>query len=489
MVMLRAISKNLIYFFTFSLLLFSPLPIGSVEPWARVVLQLQAFSLLFLWLLWSFFSEDNSGSGTGTRSYLPLLGFLLICLLQIVPLPGFVLEIFSEMSLEIWEENRSVLSNVGFVQEKGMFTISLYPHATWRNILLFLSYVAFGFVVSKSFRTERRVKILIIPALAVSLFEATYGIYQYLLDIKNTAYPDVISATGTFVNRNHFAGFLEMCIPLALGYIMSLSEWHESRPKSFIKRLVSSDNLPKRVLLLFLLGIMLLALVLSKSRMGIFSAFLSMVFFYIAYSSLKETKTSKVWMLLFVLAVAVFYGLWIGLYSVFERFLRIEAEAPGRTLVWKDMLNMIRDFPIFGTGFGTFGYVYPLYKESMERAVVYTYAHNDYLQLIAETGILGSFSLLAALILFISSSLRTLSHLSQEGDYFRFFLVLGALSGIVSIMIHSLADFNLHIPSNALYFAFLIGFLKATASSEFKKARVRRRRIYRISEMTSSKIF
>jgi len=125
------------------------------------------------------------------------------------------------------------------------------------------------------------------------------------------------------------------------------------------------------------------------------------------------------------------------------------------------MLGMMMDFPLLGTGFGTFGYVYPLYKKYMEAPLVYTYAHNDYLQLIIETGILGFFSVITALTLFLLSRVRNLGRFSQKENHFRFFMSLGALSGIVSLLIHSLADFNLHIPSNALYFAFLIGFLKA----------------------------
>ncbi|MGH7806810.1 MAG: O-antigen ligase family protein, partial [Thermodesulfobacteriota bacterium] len=447
-------------------------------PWARFVLQIQALLLFLLWLLWSFKSEEKFNPST--KTYLLIL-FLLVCLIQILPIPQFVLGILSGKSLEIWDKNQTLLSSLGYDKGKGMFTISLYAQATWKETLLFLSYVAFGFVIARMLTSERRVKILLVPILAVSLFETTYGTYQYLLNIQNSAYPDVISATGTFVNRNHFAGFLEMSIPLALGYALSLSNWDDGKQNSLLKKLVSSDNLYKQILLIFLAGIMLLALILSKSRMGIFSSFLSLIFFYISYVSFRRNKTQKGWLLLFVIAIAILYGLWIGLYSVFERFLRIEAEAQGRLLVWKDMLTMIRDFPLFGTGFGTFSHVYPLYKQFMEKALVFSYAHNDYLQLLAETGVLGFLTLITALILFLLSSLKSLNRFSQEEDYFSFFLVLGGLTGIVSLLIHSLADFNLHIPSNALYFALLIGFVSAVSggvqrATIKKRVRVKRRR-------------
>jgi len=95
---------------------------------------------------------------------------------------------------------------------------------------------------------------------------------------------------------------------------------------------------------------------------------------------------------------------------------------------------------------------------------VYLYAHNDYLQLIAETGVLGFASLMAALGIFLYASLKSLTRLAGEADYFRFFVLLGALTGIFSILLHSFVDFNLQIPSNAFYFSFLIG-LSAAAGS------------------------
>ena len=458
----RAILDKLIYFFTFSLLFFSPLLIrsGSPDPLALFLVQTQCLLLFVLWILWSLYEEREIKLSTKS---LPLLVFLFICLFQIIPLPEFILGVVSGKSLEIWEKNQSVLSIIGFGKENRAFTISLYPHGTWRETLLLFSYVAFGFVVSRKFRTENQLKLLLIPVFAVSLIEAAYGIYQYIATSNTAAGPGLESARGTFLNRDHFAGFLEMSLPLVLGYALSLGRRHRRR-KSFFKNLVSSDKFQKQILLLFLLGILLLALFFSQSRMGIFSALLSLLFFYLAYFSFKRDRVEKALMILFVLAIALIYGLWIGLHPIFERFLQIESDAPGRTLVWKDSLTTIKDFPLFGTGLGTFGYVYPLYKRYMEQALVFIHAHNDYLQLIVETGLLGFLSILLALALLIFSLLKALSQLSHEGKHFRFFLALGALSGIVSLLIHSLADFNLHIPSNALYFAFLIGFSRAACT-------------------------
>jgi O-antigen ligase len=457
MINTQTILEKFIYIITISLLIFSPIPYGSVEAWGRYILQFEAFLLFLLWVLWSICSGDNPR--LNIKKYLPLLIFLFICFFQLVPLPESILATLSKNSLEIWEKNQTILASIGFSGKSDMFPISLYPFATWEETLLLLSYIAFGFVVSRVFTAERQLKILLIAVFAVTGFEAAYGIYQYLLAGGMRAATRF--ASGTFVNHDHFAGFLEMTIPLALGYVLYLAEWHHKRDKSFFKNLVSSHGFETQILILFTLALMLLVILFSGSRMGIFSILLSLAFFYIVYSRIKESAERKGWMIVVVLAVALIYGFWIGLYPMFERFLKLGGAVPGRMLVWRDMLGIVKDFPLFGTGFGTFGYVYPLYKESMEAPLVYSYAHNDYLQLMTETGFLGFFSLITALIVFLMSRVRDLGLFSAKENQFRFFLGLGALSGIVSLLIHSFADFNLHIPSNALYFAFLIGFIKA----------------------------
>lgn len=380
--------------------------------------------------------------------------FVLICLFQIVPLPDFLLGMLSGKSLEVWEKTGSVLSSVGADIGNGFHSISLYPDATLKKILLLLSYIVFGVTVSKSFRTTGWIKLALAPVFAMLFIEAALGIYQYLGSGGSE------DATGTFFNRNHYAGFLEMSFPLALGCVLSLGDWAATVRKPLMRRLVSSENFQKQLLFLFLLGVVFLAVLFSRSRMGIFSVLVSLAFF--AFVSSRFIRSGR--MIYTVLAVALFFGLFIGLYPILERYFLVEQDLPSRTELWRDVAVMIKDFPAFGTGLGTFGYAYPLYKVSVEKPLIYLYAHNDYLQVIAETGVLGFASLMSALFIFLYSSLKALAGLSARQDYFRFFILLGALTGVFSILVHSFVDFNLQIPSNALYFAFLIG-LSAGAGS------------------------
>ena len=131
---------------------------------------------------------------------------------------------------------------------------------------------------------------------------------------------------------------------------------------------------------------------------------------------------------------------------------------PGRTQIWKDSLRIFYDFPIFGTGLNTFRDIYPKYK-SLEIASRINFAHNDYIQLLIETGIIGFILLLVPTYLLIKYSLQKISFYISRRDYFAAYIRLGALCGIIAMLIHSLVDFNLHIPAKAIYFSLLIGII------------------------------
>ena len=427
-----------------------------MKPGSMLILEAACFTVFIVWVLKTSVTGEKPFTGVGP--YLPILVFLLVCLLQIIPLPGALLGVLSGKSLEVWETTGRALSSLGGGAGGGFHTISVYPDATLRKTLLLLSYIVFGITVSRSFRTDGWIKLALTPVFAMLLIEASLGIYQYLGSGGSE------DASGTFFNRNHYAGFLEMTFPLALGYVLSLGDWTATAGKPLMRRLVSSENFQKQLLFLFLLGVVFLAALFSRSRMGIFSTVVSLLFFSLVCSRFIRKGLEIKWMVYMIFAVALFFGIYIGFYPLIERYLLIEKDLPARTLVWRDVISTIKDFPLFGTGLGTFGYVYPLYNKSIEKPLVYLYTHNDYLQVTVETGVLGLLSLMSAICLFIFSSLKTLVRLSHEHDYFRFFIFLGALTGIFSILVHSFVDFGLQIPSNALYFSFLIG-LSAAAGS------------------------
>ncbi len=437
-------------------LVLSPLPIGSVKPVHLLIIQISSFFIFLLWLIKSIIEEKTPF--LSIKPYLPILLFLVLCLFQTVPFPSYIVGALSGKSLEIWELTYSILADIGSSSDMKLFTISLYPNETMKQTLLLLSYFTFGIVVSKSFGRVLNIKLAIIPILAIMMMEALLGIYQYLLSGGQEV------ARGTFVNRNHFAGFIEICFPLALGYLLSIKQGNKSDKKSFVGRLISSNL--KHILLAIMMGIVLLSIMLSESRGGIFSILVSLFFFYIVFSKFAPKGIETKWIIYIIVAVCLLLGVYIGIYPIIERYLFAWEyfSSLKRILVWKDTVSIIRDFPLFGTGLGTFSHVFPLYKISMIKPLRFEESHNDYLQILSETGLLGFLLIMLALVLFFLSSVRNLARLSSEQDHLRLFLLLGALTGILSILIHSFVDFNLQIPSNALYFTFLIGFSVAIGS-------------------------
>lgn len=449
----------------------APLPSGSVTQGWRHLFEGISFLMLLLWVGLSLTS--HSKPAIRLRNYFLPLIFVLICLLQILPMPGFLLGILSGKSLALWSENARLLGYLGDESRRSFYTISLYPNATWRETLLVLSYFSFGFVIANHFRTRTRVLVLLTAVFLVSLLEAGSGLLQFIVAARDQVGDAGMFSRGTYVNKNHFAGFLEMTVPLVLGYAVYLGNWMKGGGFS-LKTLVATDNWGKQLIVLFLLGLMFLALLFSRSRTGILSVILAIGFFYLCTLAVKSAAAeggvrSSGFAVLLFLFVALSFGLWIGLYPVYEHFLRASGDAPGRLLVWKDTLRQVRDFPIFGSGLGTFRYVYPLYKHTMEQPTVYRYAHNDYLQLLSETGVAGFAVLIGALSLTLRSLIKRLLSADPEGGSLRVSIAIGAMTGVISILLHSFADFNLHIPANGLYFSFLIGISYAMLFGKWEK--------------------
>jgi O-antigen ligase len=266
-------------------------------------------------------------------------------------------------------------------------------------------------------------------------------------------------ATGTYINRNHFAGFMELTIPLVVAAAFySFQLWSERRHAVMSSRgSASSRPAGWQVLFyVFLLVIMSLGVVFSGSRAGVLSLLLSIVFIALL-AQLKARR--KIWMVGVVLFMTciVGYGLWIGLDPLLLRFEVMKEpgflQTEGRIAVWKDGLHLVRDYPLMGTGLGTFGTAF----RQRQTAVVDKYvdrAHNDYLEVASETGLFGvALLFLPILYLFVK---MVVSFLDDRRRYRRS-VTLGCIGSILALLIHSVTDFNLQIPANALVFGVVLG--------------------------------
>ena len=257
---------------------------------------------------------------------------------------------------------------------------------------------------------------------------------------------------GPYVNRNHFAGYMEIVIPLTIGYLLAQSPWRE---RNFTLRervlLWTSQQTSKSVLLLFAAIFMAASLLLTGSRGGLVSFTGSMVFFAVMMKIKRSSGRKGSRLLSAFCGLGLIAAVWIGGNSAFLSVERLEKgiqEPSGeeRLLLWHDTLRLAKDYLGFGSGFNTFEEVFPAYKTSARQAV-FQYAHNDYLQLLAEGGVVA---LGLVMWLLVAWYRAVIARWLKRQDSFASHMALTGMTAVFAILIHSVTDFNLHIPANAI---------------------------------------
>jgi len=230
-----------------------------------------------------------------------------------------------------------------------------------------------------------------------------------------------------------------MVIPLGLGYSLT------------------DIPMAKRFIYWFSIGVMSLALFMSLSRSGILVYIFTLMFLltlaYLRAGALKEIKISYIWFFL-IFCLVIFS---MEARNIFVRFTNLFKEENfvvfGHGYSWLDIGRMWRDFPFFGTGLGTFGSISAMYKTSPAQTS-FSYAHNDYLQLLSETGAVGFVFMALFFILYFKTVIRMWL---KRRDPYVVSLVLGGLASLTGMLAYSLLDFNLHIPANGMLFFIIMG--------------------------------
>jgi O-antigen ligase len=298
---------------------------------------------------------------------------------------------------------------------------------------------------------------------SLGVFEALYGLIQYLTGwqqiftyLKKYYLED---ATGTYINRNHFAGLLEMILPFAVVLAVRWAELlfrNTSSGAATLRKIVSRTELLSLVFWLFLAILLFTGLALSRSRMGIVSALISLIaILALAGTSSLRMRTRAAVAVLFFLGVL---GLivWIGSDPVMSRFETLGQEyglsGQNRISIWRDTLGLIRHHPLLGTGLGSFAVVYPSVQTAF-LALLVEHAHCDYLEVASELGLPGGILVFGSIFWILA---RTARQYRQAEERFDRAISLGCIGSIAAILVHSLADFNLYIPANALIFTIIL---------------------------------
>ena len=442
-------------------LAFAPLAFGSVEHWSLMTVEVLAAFILCLVMIGLLYRKDPVYKVPGI---FPLFLLLLYILLQLLPIPVELLKILSPMS---WEAYRPV-----YEQMTGgvWLPISINQKATLQEFLRLGGYVLFYIATVQLLRSADRIKFTLTFVLilaGVIAFLATLQLFSANGNIYWFREAPGGRPGGPWVNINQYSGYIEMLCPIALGLFL----YHKPRvssDSSIRDRFISFFTSPTSNLNLLYGGIFFIlcsSVLIALCRGGILTILSSTLFFIamVSYRLRKYGRTSVWAAICFVLVFITWLG-WEPIINEFgSSFDTSGVIQDARFTVWSDTLAIIKAYPLFGSGFGTYVDVYPAYK-TLQTHLVFDHAHNDYLELLVDGGLIA-FCLVIWFVLAVV--VHALKKLKLRRDRFAILVGIGILSGIVAVLLHAIVDFNLHNGAVGLYFFFLCGSLIALVNTRY----------------------
>jgi O-antigen ligase len=450
----------------------SPLPIGCDAEWAQATL----LSVLILGALLWIAGGIVAGRIHLVRSVsLFFIGaFLLLVLVQQVELPRGVLETLSPST--------PALRGVGTDGVSGAASVSFDPYDT-RMALYRCGGSALAFVaLAGLLRSRRAVRLAIGVFLAAALFQVGYAVIEHasggdhVFWVKKLHYRHAF--TGTFFHKNHFAGFVEMVLPLAAAMVLAVRSKEEAgHPRSLRVRIAQTLNAKathQRLLLGVIPILLAVGVALSMSRFGLACAVISLVgLCVIGLAAGGRGRSALLLALLLVIGVVGAFFVWGAVSARFAQgFQGRMFSLYARLDLLRSAVLVIRDFPVFGVGFGALDAVFGRYQSANLGSGLFNYIDNDWAQLTCETGIIGLLLVLGGLLSFGIATLR--AALGRRHPLSRWAAV-GALMGAFAMACHSLTDFNLsRTPSNGLLFAALLALAHGAAHASPRRSRGRR---------------
>jgi len=380
------------------------LAFGSVEEWSYGLLEFASAALLALWGILQAFRKR------------------VIVLWSGILLPAFCF--WAILGIQVLQQRTSYLylTKVGFLQ----FTAF--------GILMFLTLQA---------ATSDNAANLFLHAIPIfGGMVATFAILQMLSYngriywILKPQYSDWVF--GPYVNRNHYAGLMEMLVPFAI----VIATWRKA-------------DQSVRLWMGGAAVIMAASIFLTQSRGGISAFAIELVFLIVVLRRRVGTRVVSFVGIGAALTLVLIYI--AATHNVLSRFATVGSE--NRVQIVRDGLKMIHVHPYLGFGMGTFATVYPQYRGYVSHLVTNA-AHNDYLQFLVETGWLG-FAAGTAFVLLVFAI--GLARIRKGGPHRN--LRTAALAGCLAILVHSAVDFNMQIPANAAWFFVLAALAAVPAES------------------------
>ncbi len=450
--------KRLPWYTFLFVLVFSPLAFGTVEAWSVGIMEISIFVALLVLL-------SNRRYIYFPPGFILLLVFLSYLVIQIIPLPAVVIRVLSP---SLYEFYRNSLMDM----DGSWLSLSIQRKETLKEVFRFSSYAGFYLLSVNLLDSQKRVRKLL-SFLSVFFFLLSIeAILQSLIGNGRLLWirtpPSSSSPFGPYVNRNHYAGLMEMVLPVVFSYfILQRPSIRYGSLKDRLVEFMTQKRANMHMQLGFFCIVMATSIFLSLSRGGIISVSLSMILLGVLFFNEQGQRRLASFVIVFFIVIVFSVG-WFGWEPIVERFERLRPQSGTveelRLTIWSDSFGIIRDYLLTGTGAGTYLFAYPAVRSFFSDRIV-DHAHNDYIELLTDIGLTGTILFCFFVITVIYRSLRKAA---SRRDRMSRLLTAGAFAGTVAILIHSITDFNLHIGANGLYFFFLLSLLVSFSHTRFQ---------------------
>ncbi len=446
-------------------LVLGPLLFGLTDVWTYTLVFLGILAASVLLLRAGIVRENGTWVFRAPKTDLdPLIWLFAVYLVfQMTPLPETLLLWISPESAAVGGNSLPASQAGSAAASRPWFAIAPYVHPVKLSLIRWVVYGLFFLGLLQTLKTRDRIETLVMVLLIAGCFQALYGIAETYSGHHQALWlPHVLldkSVQGTYLNRNHFAGFMEMGIALAIGYAgaftagrrtSSRRSYSRRRLKDRILGIFSGERFHlQRFLILFSGVVMGVGLILSASRGGVISAaFALLVMGLLFYIRKDQRKKGRIVLALFALTTV--YALIAGIDYTVSRFQTIDIGHEARLRYLENAMQLFDNYAATGLGVGNFQHAFLKFHEQGLEGLIIDYAHNDWAQLLVETGIAGMLILLACLAWFI---FRTGRLWLQRRNSFSVCMGAAMYTAMAALAVHSFFDFNLHRPANVLLLA------------------------------------